>query len=551
VSGLLSANPRQLDSLAESGVYCGASSEPSLPRIRTAFYTKFIGMRWPVETTRFCSRKSKRSTSTVFLLALIIVLKLSTSGAAQSFLVKVSQDNFTNTGSQHKTEVEPDTFAWGSTIVSAYQVARNPVWGGADIGFSTSTDGGRTWAYGYLPGLTVNYMNGPYYAASDPSVAYDARHNVWLIATLPLINPIGDIAVSRSTDGGLTWGNPIVVDGTHNNDKGWIVCDNTPSSTYYGHCYTEWDAAATTGQMKMSASTDGGLTWGPALSTADHATGLGGQPLVQPNGTVVVPFTNGGIYSFQSTNGGASWSSVSTISGFFPSHGEAGGFRSLVLPSAEIDGVGNIYVAWMDCRFRSGCTSNDVVMSTSSDGVHWTSPARVPIDPTDSTVDHFIPGIGVDRATAGSNAHLTVVYYYFPVSNCTFSSCRLFVGYVTSDDGGSTWTTAHSLAGPMQLSWLPNSDLGRMVADYISTSYINGGALSVFAVALPLNTALFNEAMYTTPRPLTTSPDEPRFSSRNDLPVPGVQSDHEPRICYDDECRYPVPLSKQYHPGDN
>ena len=487
---------------------------------------------------------------TVFL-ALTIVLALTVPMSGQAFLVKVSQDNFTNSGSQHKTEVEPDTFSWGSTIVSAYQVARNPVWGGADVGFSTSTDGGRTWTYGYLPGLTVYYMNGAYYAASDASVAYDAKHNVWLIATLPLINPIGDIAVSRSVDGGLTWGNPVIVDATHNDDKGWIVCDNTPTSLYYGHCYTEWDAAATTGQIMMSTSTDGGVTWGPALSTADHATGLGGQPLVQPNGTVVVPFTNGGMYSFVSTNGGASWSAFSTISGYVPTHGEAGGFRSILLPSAEIDGAGKIYVTWMDCRFRSGCSSNDIVMSTSSDGMNWTSPARIPIDPVSSTVDHFIPGIGVDRTTSGSSAHLTLVYYYFPVSNCTFNSCRLFVGYVVSHDAGNTWTAAKSLAGPMQLNWLPDSDLGKMVADYIATSYVNGNAFSVFAAANPLNTSLYSEAMYTTPRPLMASSDEPLFGSKEDVPIPGVQSDHEPRICYDDECRYPVPLNKQYHPGDN
>ncbi len=39
---------------------------------------------------------------------------------------------------------------------------------------------------------------------------------------------------------------------------------------------------------------------------------------------------------------------------------------------------------------------------------------RIPIDATTSTVDHFIPGIGVDPTTSGANAHLTIVYYYYP-----------------------------------------------------------------------------------------------------------------------------------------
>ena len=59
----------------------------------------------------------------------------------------------------------------------------------------------------------------------------------------------------------------------------------------------------------MVTSTDGGLTWGP-IRAAGCSSGLGGQPVVQPNGTVIVPFSgNGGAeLSFRSTDGGATWS---------------------------------------------------------------------------------------------------------------------------------------------------------------------------------------------------------------------------------------------------
>ncbi len=278
---------------------------------------------------------------------------------------------------------------------------------------------------------------------------------------------------------------------------------------------------------------------------------MGGQPLVQPNGTVVVPFNNGGMFSFVSTDGGGSWSTTYTIVGSVPYHGTAGGFRTYLLPSAELDASGKIYASWMDCRFRSGCTSNDIVMSTSTDGKTWTSPARIPIDPVTSTVDHFIPGLGVDPATTGSTAHLALTYYYFPVANCG-GSCQLYVGYVVSKDGGMTWTAGKPVAGPMMMSWLPDSDLGKMVADYISTSYVNGNAYSVFAVATNKAAALYSESMYTTPRPLGGgSEDEPVFSSQYDQPIPGVQSDHPPQLFYDDEGRYPIPPEKQGHPGDD
>src|SRR5690242_21373481 len=53
-------------------------------------------------------------------------------------LTRLSSDPYSNAGSRHATEVEPGAFAFGSTIVSAFQVARISAGGGADIGFATS-----------------------------------------------------------------------------------------------------------------------------------------------------------------------------------------------------------------------------------------------------------------------------------------------------------------------------------------------------------------------------------------------------------------------------
>ena len=141
-------------------------------------------------------------------------------------------------------------------------------------------------------------------------------------------------------------------------------------------------------------------------------------------------------------------------------------------------------MVWHDCRFRSGCSSNDIVMSTSTNGKNWSSVVRIPIDATNSGVDHFIPGIGVDRTTSGASAHLALTYYFYPVANCNTSTCQLKVGYVSSTDGGANWASPKTLAGPMKLTALPNTTLGYMVGDYISTSvFANGKADPVFAVA--------------------------------------------------------------------
>ncbi|HZT99005.1 MAG TPA: hypothetical protein VFA10_05060, partial [Ktedonobacteraceae bacterium] len=57
----------------------------------------------------------------VATLTLVFSLFSATSTFAAAHIVQISSDPFTNADSQHKTEVEPDTFAFGNTIVSAFQ----------------------------------------------------------------------------------------------------------------------------------------------------------------------------------------------------------------------------------------------------------------------------------------------------------------------------------------------------------------------------------------------------------------------------------------------
>src|SRR6266852_2245305 len=441
------------------------------------------------------------SIATAFILmALVLSLVFALSSRAFTFasgaqLLQISTDPFTNPDSQHKTEVEPDTLASGSTLVSAFQVGRFFNGGASDIGFATSTNGGKSFKNGFLPSTTVNSTPaGPYLRASDASVAFDAKHNVWIISYLGIKNPSGpiDVDVSRSTDGGKTWSTPVVVNNDgHFNDKNWTVCDDTASSPFYGNCYTEFDDNTLRDLIQMSTSTNGGLTWGAAQSTANNTHGIGGQPLVQPNGTVIVPINGFAgnkflILSFISTDGGASWSKTFRVSEVDFRH-PAGGIRAGIPdPSAEIDRSGKVYVVWSDCVFEPGCTASDLVLSTSTDGINWSAVTRIPLDPVGSGVDHFIPGLAVDRSTSDGSAHLALTFYFYPVANCTASgttACQLDVGFSTSADGGATWTSNTQIAGPMTLSWLPNTTQGRMVADYLSTSFLGAPAYPAFAVA--------------------------------------------------------------------
>ena len=171
---------------------------------------------------------------------------------------------------------------------------------------------------------------------------------------------------------------------------------------------------------------------------------------------------------------------------------------------------------------------------------------RIPIDPVTSTVDHFIPGIGVDPNTSGTTAHLAMTYYYYPVAACG-NSCKLYVGFTASSDGGKTWTAGQQLAGPMTLSWLPPSQNGLMVADYLAVAFSNGNPFGVFAVAHAPSSGLLNEAMFTTTTPLSAPANAPVFSSQNDKAIPGVKGRYVWRF-YDDDGEYPIPPAKQVPP---
>ncbi|MEK6274639.1 MAG: sialidase family protein [Actinomycetota bacterium] len=401
-------------------------------------------------------------------------------GSAGSVLpTTISNDPYTNTGPQHRTQVEPDSFAFGQTIVALTQSGRYYGGGGAsNLVYASSQNGGRTWTTGGLPGTTVN-QGGPWPRISDPSIAYDPQDGVWLALGLGIDSGgTGHILlVNRSINGGVTWTNPVTAAESTGSfwDKTWITCDTWAASQYYGNCYIQYDDNTAGNAMRMVTSTDGGLTWGP-IRTPDCSSGLGGQPVVQPNGTVVVPYSNNGgaISTFRSTDGGANWGGCTTIASV-QEHGVAANIRTFALPSAEVAGDGKVYVAWQDCRFRAGCPANDIVYSTSLDGLAWSSVTRIPIDATGSGVDHFLPGIAVDRATSGGSTHLAVGYYYFPNAACSVSTCQLTVGFTSSLDGGATWTAGRALTGPMNVPWIAFTNQGYMVGDYISTSFTSDG----------------------------------------------------------------------------
>jgi hypothetical protein len=407
---------------------------------------------------------------------------------------RLSRDPYTDPGAQHETEVEPDSFTFGRTTVATFQVGRRVDGGATNVGWAVTTNDGATWRTGLLPGLTAaSSPPGPNGRASDPVVAYDAAHSVWLISTLALDVPTTRLTINRSSNG-ATWSNALVAaeeggeavgeEGGVAFDKNWIGCDNTITSPFFGRCYLVYTHSTDRDMLAVKWSDDGGLTWSPAADIGARPA-VGVIPVIRPTGEVVVVYLlevgQFGIAASRSLDGGATWNAPVRIADV-DSSCAIRGFRGFPLPAAETDSTGRVWATWHSCESR-GATRNAIFVATSADGLTWSSPAAVV-----RGRNAVLPAIGIDTATG----RVAIAYM-------RFSTGVVDVERIESTRNGTSWGAPRRLsARSMPLPWMANTSSGRMLGDYISVHYAAGRPLVVWVLASEPVGPSFREAVYAT-----------------------------------------------------
>lgn len=401
---------------------------------------------------------------------------------------RLSRDPYGGTPAQHETQVEPDSLTVGRTTVATYQVGRRFDGAADNLGFSVSTDDGRTWRSGLLPGLTVvSRPPGTHARASDPVVAFDAVNRVWLIAALAIEGQVTRLTVSRSSDG-FTWSNPVtaIEDSSRDGiafDKEWIACDNGSASPFRGRCYLVYTDARRSDRLAVVTSTDGGLTWtAPVGIPVTNA--VGAFPVIRPNGGLVVVFLFAGrrLGASVSSDGGATFGPPATIAEM--EFRSIRGLRFFPLPSADVDPSGRVWVTWHDCRFEAGCRNNSVAVASSADGRSWSAPTAVT-----SGRNAYLPAIGIHP----SSGRVALVYHVVRPNG------GIDVELVESRAGGREFAAPRRLsAQTMRPEWLPNTVSGRMLTDYLSVHYAETRPLAVWVLASEPVGGSFRQAVYAT-----------------------------------------------------
>jgi hypothetical protein len=285
--------------------------------------------------------------------------------------------------------------AWcGNSVIVGYNdsgaflrtAAVNPAAAWSFNGISVSANGGRTYKdFGFLNpgGNPANFLEGDpvVFCSSATQFYYSSLFETAVPDSQGNLQPITAISLSSSSNGGVTWGDPVVAIGkdgfSHFLDKPWSTLDPANPQLIYV-TYTDFDFSFTSAAcpndartaIELVSSADGGSTWS-APTIVDQVCGAssqgvqGSNVVVTPDGIVAVAYeffpatANNEIHIARSTNHGTTFRpSVKVATDVVP-NGAAGvlqgQFRINEFPQLAVDrshgsSLGTLYIVWSDGR---------------------------------------------------------------------------------------------------------------------------------------------------------------------------------------------------------
>jgi hypothetical protein len=323
-------------------------------------------------------------------------------------------------------------------LVGTWQQDRWSNGGARGLVAAVSRDGGETWRRVVVPGIS-KCSGGSFSRASDPWLSFAPNGTLYHISLSSSAAQLGPSAllVNKSSDGGLTWSEPITIvedtDPTALHDKESITADPTDADLVYA----AWDRFNRIGKtfrapFYFSRSTDGGERWEEARRIFDPGLGrgtLGHQIIVHPDGTLIDFFTLTHrrflltvprLLLLRSPNRGITWgpgdgpiiASEVLPAGVIDPESRRSVRTGDVLADVAVDPTsGNLYAVWQDGRF-SFFNHDAIAFSMSTNGgLSWSTPIKInrtPARKRSLNKQAFTPSVAV-----AADGTIGVSYYDF------------------------------------------------------------------------------------------------------------------------------------------
>lgn len=382
------------------------------------------------------------------------------------------------------------------------------------IGMGRSTNGGLTWTDTLMaPSYQIyDWQSDPVLTATSSGRLVHCYLD--FSPTTPNYDS-SFMAFLLSDDCGQTWSGPFTTlptQGPWFEDKQFITSDRTGSS-YDGTVYVSWTRFSNVSgfdptRIMLCRSANGGVTWGDTVIVgATHPTSCFGvvdagqfsQPLVGKDGAVYVFWQGADIDSSsgcsfhqairlnKSIDGGATWGTERILGRVDGWAGTTSGIDIYSQPVTECDiytgpHAGNLYLQYRDTSMSPVFDRGDIVFRRSLDtGNTWSSPMLVNDDPPANAAEQFHNWLVVNETGI-----LASIWYdtRLDPNKLLFD---VFAAY--SFDGGATWTSnerissvssdpglllaakanagkpAHSAIAAAMKS--PNTPMAGLIAEYI------------------------------------------------------------------------------------